>query len=106
MGRTGHFDERRAPNGAPVFITMAHQEGSKSSQENKAGRKTTGKAEGPTVKGKVRHWSRVGGPGIAAGGNKHLLHFTMERYGKGVKGYSLLKRRRGKRKTGGYRMGL
>ena len=95
MDSSGHFNEWHAPSDAPVFLTIAHQKGAKSSQENKEGEKTTGKAECSTLKGKVLRWSGVGEPGKASDQeNRHPLQYTVERYEKGANGYSLLEEKK------------
>ena len=74
--------------------------GEKASRENKAGKQTKGKAECSAVKGKVRQWSGVGEPGKASEEeNRRPLKYNMERYAKGVNGYSLFEEKKGEAKT-------
>ena len=103
MDSSGHFNERYAPNDAPVLFTMTHQKGTKASQENNAWGKAKGKEEGSTLKGKVRQLSGVGGTGKASEEEtRHALHHPMERYGKGASEYSLFeeKKEEAKNRTG------
>ena len=63
MEPSGQHKEETSNQNAPVFFTMAMPNGKKAEPENKAGQRMKGKAEGTTVKGKVRQWAGVVGTG-------------------------------------------